>query len=84
MRSPPETRDVSLSTAGTALRLNRFDLCCKCSGVFWLLLQRSEVQKEANLYQRFAVSLDSLILAVNNKNTQALPVQGAARKANPS
>ena len=50
MRSPPETRDVSLSTAGTALRLNRFDLCCKCSGVFWLLLQRSEVQKEANLW----------------------------------
>src|SRR5215212_1811034 len=29
MRSPAETRDVSLSTAGTAFRFNRFELCCR-------------------------------------------------------
>jgi hypothetical protein len=47
---------MSLGVAPTAAAL--LPLLPKSSGVFWLLLQkRGEAQKEANLYQLFAVSL---------------------------
>jgi hypothetical protein len=55
----------------------------KSSGVFWLLLQRGEAQQEANLYQFFAVSLNNLILSVNNENTQAHTARWGCEKGKP-